>query len=177
MADDHRPVSATPTLNNEDINNTTIQHESKKMNAESASLDTTTTTMERNHDIEKEHEKETGRTFNHDTEDEKEDPHDATAGQADLTRTTSTVHYVEGMKLYVLMASMTLIFFLVMIDITIVSTVSLIYRTLNFSTRDEANKESRLYHRLRVISIPWRMWVGTVLRISWLGMFYPTPQT
>lgn len=127
MADDHRPVSATPTLNNEDINhNTTIQHESRKMNGESASLDTTTT-MERNHDIEKEHEKETGRTFNHDTEDEGENPqkvNDATAGQADLTRTTSTVQYVEGMKLYVLMASMTLIFFLVMIDITIVSTVS-----------------------------------------------------
>ncbi|GAM40309.1 hypothetical protein TCE0_038f12564 [Talaromyces pinophilus] len=81
--------------------------------------------MERNHDIEKEHEKETGRTFNHDTEDEEENPqkvNDATAGQADLTRTTSTVQYVEGMKLYVLMASMTLIFFLVMIDITIVST-------------------------------------------------------
>ncbi|KAI7978552.1 hypothetical protein EIK77_001175 [Talaromyces pinophilus] len=127
MADDHRPVSATPTLNNEDINHTTtIQHESRKMNAESASLDTTTT-MERNHDIEKEHEKETGRTFNHDTEDEEGNPqkvNDATASQADLTRTTSTVQYVEGMKLYVLMASMTLIFFLVMIDITIVSTVS-----------------------------------------------------
>ncbi|PCG95162.1 Major facilitator superfamily domain, general substrate transporter [Penicillium occitanis (nom. inval.)] len=94
------------------------------MNAESASLDTTTT-MERNHDIEKEHEKETGRTFNHDTEDEEGNPqkvNDATASQADLTRTTSTVQYVEGMKLYVLMASMTLIFFLVMIDITIVST-------------------------------------------------------
>ena len=97
------------------------------MSAESASLDTTTTTMERNHNIEKEHEKETGRAFNHDTEDEGEDPqmvNDATAGQADLTRTTSTMQYVEGMKLYVLMASMTLIFFLVMIDITIVSTVS-----------------------------------------------------
>ncbi|KUL89002.1 hypothetical protein ZTR_06068 [Talaromyces verruculosus] len=95
------------------------------MSAESASLDTTTTTMERNHNIEKEHEKETGRAFNHDTEDEEQDPqkvNDATAGQADLTRTTSTMQYVEGMKLYVLMASMTLIFFLVMIDITIVST-------------------------------------------------------
>lgn len=128
MADHHRPVSATPTLNNEDLNNNTaIQHESKKMSAESASLETTTTTMERNHDIEKEHEKETGHAFNHDKEDEEEDPqkvNDATAGQADLTRTTSTMQYVEGMKLYVLMASMTLIFFLVMIDITIVSTVS-----------------------------------------------------
>lgn len=97
------------------------------MNAESASLDTTTT-MERNHDIEKEHAKETGQhTVNHDTEDEEGDPqkvNDATAGQADLTRTTSTMQYVEGMKLYILMASMTLIFFLVMIDITIVSTVS-----------------------------------------------------
>lgn len=128
MADDHTPVSATPTLNNEDHNNT----ESKKMTAESASLDTTTTTtMERNtigHDNEKE--KETGHAFNHDTEDEEEDfssspqkVNDATAGQADLTRTTSTVQYVEGMKLYILMASMTLIFFLVMVDISIVSTV------------------------------------------------------
>lgn len=127
MTDDHTSVSATPTLNNEESNHNTAMHESKKMNAESASLDTTTT-MDRNaigHE-ENEREKEIGHNH-HDTEDEEEQDsekvNDATAGQAALTRTTSTVHYVEGMRLYILMASMTLIFFLVMIDITIVSTV------------------------------------------------------
>lgn len=128
MAEDHTSsVSATPTLNNEENNHSTVIRESEKMNAESASLDTTTT-MDRNtigNGNDNEKEKEIG--HNHDTEDEEEHSqkvNEATAGQANLTRTTSTVHYVEGMKLYVLMAAMTLIFFLVMIDITIVSTVS-----------------------------------------------------
>lgn len=48
----------------------------------------------------------------------------ATEGDADLTRTASSVQYIGGTQLYILMASMTLIFFLVMVDISIVSTVS-----------------------------------------------------
>ncbi|KAE8552715.1 hypothetical protein EYB25_004094 [Talaromyces marneffei] len=129
MAEDHSVSgSATTTLNNEDNhnNNTTTIHQSEKMNIEAASIDTTTT-METHNNIEKENER--GHTFNHDISDEEEDfssnpkkVQDATAGQMDLTRTTSSVRYVEGMKLYILMASMTLIFFLVMVDISIVST-------------------------------------------------------
>lgn len=139
MADNHTSVSASPTLNSEE-DNAAARHESKKMDAESASLDTTHTTMDRNTTGNNNENEKENHTFNHhdDTEDEEEvsqKVNDATAGQADLTRTTSTVHYVEGMRLHFLMASMTLIFFLVMIDITIVSTVSSISRKLEQGMR------------------------------------------
>ena len=123
MAEEGIPFSATPTLNNED--NNTATRETKKMDTEAASIDTTASTD--NHAVEKEtrisNEKQIPASKDEEEEENFEKVHDATAGPADLTRTTSTIQYIEGFKLYILMASMTLIFFLVMIDITIVSTV------------------------------------------------------
>lgn len=77
---------------------------------------------------------------------------EATAANPNLTRTSSIV-YIEGPKLYALLGSMTLIFFLVMLDISIVSTVGT-FMFFSFFHRDGLliTDQHRLFHTSPVTS-------------------------
>ncbi|OKL61991.1 hypothetical protein UA08_02545 [Talaromyces atroroseus] len=100
-------VSTSSTLLNEDF---TIDNVSKSYDASS---------VEQRHD---QQDQSVAADGGDDDEDVTENViREATAGNADLTRTMS-VHYIEGPKLYALMGSLTSIFFLVMLDVSIVST-------------------------------------------------------
>jgi hypothetical protein len=109
-------VSTSSTLNNEEF---TIEKTSKSYENDSNSVEQSAAGHQRAEQV---------APIVDDEEDVTEDiVKEATAGSADLNLTrTMSVHYIEGTKLYALMASLTLIFFLVMLDVSIVSTVRLI---------------------------------------------------
>lgn len=80
--------------------------------------------------------------------------------------------YVTGFKLAIIMVSLTMVFFLVMLDLSIIATVSqaLLSRSLMAFT----DSFRRLYLVLPPTSILCLMWDGTVAHISWLSEFSPS---
>lgn len=77
--------------------------------------------------------------------------------------------YLSGPKLVTVLVAVTLAFFLVMLDTSIVATV----RTLSSpdvcpydKKRIYSDAKNRLYLRSRRIFTPFRMWAGTVARTN-----------
>ena len=85
----------------------------------------------------------------------------------------SQVEYVSGIKMYLALASVTMVVFLMLIDISIIATV----RTLSAEEkeRSKAGTNNALLKRLSpeslVISTPSTMWVGMVVHTCWPSMF------
>lgn len=100
---------------------------------------------------------------------------DATTGQAELTRTTSSIKYIEGLKLYFLMASLTLIFFLVMIDMSIIATVCRSLTILGGSDSDIDGIWIRQFQKLPPNLIPLKTSGGMELHIYLHRTYLPTP--
>ena len=80
--------------------------------------------------------------------------------------------YITGFKLAIVMVSLTLVFFLVMLDLSIIATVSqalLCYLNLCLDFIDGWN---RLYLVSQVTFILCLMWAGTAAPIFWPSVFF-----
>jgi hypothetical protein len=92
----------------------------------------------------------------------------ATQSTANATNTVSNeLHYVTGIKLWGLLAALTLVLFLMMLDMSIVVTVSfyLLFTITDFYRRHRQFLESR------ATFIRCLMLAGTGARISYPGLF------
>lgn len=97
----------------------------------------------------------------------------ATGKVADQEANDET-HFITGIKLYLLVAGMTLIAFLVLLDISIMATVSSTIALAYSSKRSVTRKFiylmfNRPFRRSRHNFTRWKMLVGTVERINSAG--------
>jgi hypothetical protein len=80
--------------------------------------------------------------------------------------------YITGVKLWLVIASITLVCFLMMLDMSIIVTVRFDNSSMALAATD---KSGRLFLESPLISTRSPMWAGTAAHIFWRGM-YPIPQ-